>query len=43
VADDEPTGLTQEERVDVAELAAPRAPVIYEVVRQQGQEELDRP
>ncbi len=36
-------GLSSTERAEVKELAAPRAPVIYEVVRRQGEEELDRP
>lgn len=40
---DRPAGLNQRERKDVEELAAPRAPVIYEVVRRQGEEELRRP
>ncbi|MFC0410152.1 formate/nitrite transporter family protein [Roseomonas elaeocarpi] len=31
------------ENEDVQELSAPRSPVIYEVVRRQGQEELERP
>jgi formate/nitrite transporter FocA (FNT family) len=37
------TGLSHEEHKEVEELAAPRAPVLYEVVRRQGEEELDRP
>lgn len=41
--DDEQQGLTHAERQDVEELSAPRSPVIYEVVRQQGEEELRRP
>ena len=36
-------GLNEREEKDVEELAAPRAPVIYEVVRRQGEEELARP
>lgn len=36
-------GLSEAEEVEVEELAAPRAPVIYEVVRRQGEEELRRP
>ena len=36
-------GLSQAEVEEVEELAAPRAPVIYEVVRRQGEEELRRP
>jgi formate/nitrite transporter FocA (FNT family) len=42
MADQHP-GLSREERENVKELAAPRAPVIYEVVRRQGEEELSRP
>jgi len=41
--DDVQPGLNQREKEDVEELAAPRAPVIYEVVRRQGEEELRRP
>lgn len=41
--DESPVGLNQREQEDVEELAAPRAPVIYEVVRRQGEEELRRP
>ena len=40
---DKPQGLTHGERQDVEELSAPRSPVIYEVVRQQGEDELCRP
>ena len=40
---DKPQGLTHAEREDVEELSAPRSPVIYEVVRQQGEDELSRP
>lgn len=36
-------GLSAAEKEEVEELAAPRAPVIYEVVRRQGEEELRRP
>ncbi len=36
-------GMTEIERSDVQELAAPRSRVIYEVVRRQGDEELKRP
>jgi len=43
MSDDKPQGLTHAERQDVEELSAPRAPVIYEVVRQQGEDELCRP
>lgn len=35
--------LSAEERRDVRELSAPRSPVIHEVVRRQGEEELGRP
>src|SRR5690242_14458456 len=41
--DDKARGLTHAERQDVEELSAPRSPVIYEVVRQQGEDELCRP
>ena len=41
--DDKAQGLTHAERQDVEELSAPRSPVIYEVVRQQGEDELCRP
>ena len=41
--DEQQPGLNQREREDVEELAAPRAPVLYEVVRRQGEEELRRP
>lgn len=37
------TGLSQPERDQVRDRAAPRAPVIHAVVRQQGEEELRRP
>ena len=40
---DKPQGLTHGERQDVEELSAPRSPVIYEVVRQQGEDEHCRP
>jgi formate/nitrite transporter FocA (FNT family) len=36
-------GLSQPERQDAEELAAPRAIVLHEVVRRQGEEELNRP
>ena len=36
-------GISDAERTDVDELSAPRARIIYEVVRRQGDEELDRP
>ena len=35
--------LTEHEVIDVEERAQPRVPVIYEVVRRQGEEELSRP
>jgi formate/nitrite transporter FocA (FNT family) len=35
--------VTEAERENVGELAAPRSRIIYEVVRQQGNEELRRP
>jgi formate/nitrite transporter FocA (FNT family) len=35
--------LSQEERKAVKDLSAPRSPVIHEVVRRQGEEELGRP
>jgi formate/nitrite transporter FocA (FNT family) len=36
-------GMTEAEKTDVVELSAPRARIIYEVVRRQGDEELSRP
>lgn len=36
-------GITSEEIKDVEELATPRTPVIYEVVRRLGEEEMERP
>ncbi|HEY7230128.1 MAG TPA: formate/nitrite transporter family protein, partial [Pseudolabrys sp.] len=36
-------GITGEEIKDVEELATPRTPVIYEVVRRLGEEEMERP
>jgi formate-nitrite transporter family protein len=36
-------GITAEEIKDVEELATPRTPVIYEVVRRLGEEEMQRP
>jgi formate-nitrite transporter family protein len=36
-------GITQREVSDVRELSAPRTPVIYEVVRRLGEEEMARP
>ena len=36
-------GITEEEVKDIEELATPRTPVIYEVVRRLGEEEMVRP
>jgi formate/nitrite transporter FocA (FNT family) len=36
-------GITEDEVKDVEELATPRTPVIYEVVRRLGEEEMERP
>lgn len=36
-------GITEREIKDVEELATPRTPVIYEVVRRLGEEEMERP
>src|SRR5674476_554912 len=36
-------GITEQEIVDVEELSSPRTPVIYEVVRRIGDEEMKRP
>ena len=36
-------GITAEEIKDIEELATPRTPVIYEVVRRLGEEEMERP
>ena len=36
-------GISADEVKDVEELAAPRTPVIYEVVRRLGEEEMARP
>src|SRR5450756_3207811 len=38
-----PKGITEQEMVDVKELSSPRTPVIYEVVRRIGDEEMQRP
>jgi formate/nitrite transporter FocA (FNT family) len=38
-----PKGITEREVEDVEELATPRTPVIYEVVRRLGDEEMKRP
>ena len=40
---DRRNGISEAERHDVEELSAPPARIIYEVVRRQGDEELDRP
>src|SRR5215831_3592743 len=37
------SGITKEEVKDIEELATPRTPVIYEVVRRLGEEEMARP
>ena len=37
------SGITADEIKDVEELATPRTPVIYEVVRRLGEEEMERP
>jgi formate/nitrite transporter FocA (FNT family) len=36
-------GITQKEAREVEELSTPRTPVIYEIVRKHGDEEMDRP
>lgn len=36
-------GISDQEVIDVEEMSAPRTPVIYEVVRRLGQEEMERP
>ena len=41
--DDRQGGLSDTERESVRALASPRSPVIYEVVRREGEEELRRP
>ena len=40
---DRQDGMTEVERHEVDDLAAPRARIIYEVIRRQGDAELDRP
>jgi formate-nitrite transporter family protein len=40
---DTPKGISEREVEDVAEMSTPRTPVIYEVVRQLGDEEMGRP
>src|SRR5262245_12928299 len=42
-SDDRGRGITKDEIEDVEELATPRTPVIYEVVRRLGEEEMARP
>jgi formate/nitrite transporter FocA (FNT family) len=42
-ADGAPKGITAHEVEAVEEMSTPRTPVIYEVVRRQGDEELERP
>ncbi|HET7880930.1 MAG TPA: formate/nitrite transporter family protein [Acetobacteraceae bacterium] len=43
MSDDTPPSRKHLDHEEVKELSAPRAPVIHEVVRRQGEEELDRP
>jgi len=43
MSDDTQSGLTETEREDVEDRAPPRSPVLYEVVRREGEEELRRP
>ena len=40
---DTPKGISEREIEEVAELSTPRTPVIYEVVRRLGDEEMERP
>ena len=40
---DRSRGITEDEIKDIEELATPRTPVIYEVVRRLGEEEMERP
>jgi formate/nitrite transporter FocA (FNT family) len=40
---DTPNGISEREVEDVAEMSTPRTPVIYEVVRRLGDEEMGRP
>jgi formate/nitrite transporter FocA (FNT family) len=40
---DTPKGITEREISDIEEMSAPRTPVIYEVVRRLGDEEMARP
>lgn len=43
VAGDHGKGITQDEAATVEQMSTPRTPVIYEVVRRLGEEELERP
>lgn len=43
MSDDRQGGMTEAEHTDVDDLSAPRARIIYEVIRRQGDEELRRP
>ena len=36
-------GITEREVEDIEELSTPRTPVIYEIVRRHGEEEMARP
>jgi formate/nitrite transporter FocA (FNT family) len=38
-----PKGISEQEVADVEEMSSPRTPVIYEVVRRLGDEEMERP
>lgn len=38
-----PKGISKQEVKDVEEMSSPRSPVIYEVVRRMGEEEMERP
>jgi formate/nitrite transporter FocA (FNT family) len=40
---DTPKGITEQEVEEVEEMSSPRTPVIYEVVRRVGEEEMQRP
>jgi formate/nitrite transporter FocA (FNT family) len=43
MSESSPTGLSEPEQASVEDMAAPRSLVIHEVVRRQGEEELNRP
>jgi formate/nitrite transporter FocA (FNT family) len=43
MAGERKSGFSEADREDVSELGAPRSPVLYEVLRRQGEEELHRP